>query len=80
MRCKLALKISLEIWKIEGNNKCNYLGLVYIMDHEDGPWKIAFSHGLTQWSNFHGPISQKKTIYKAFGPLTRCKPNVDQEE
>ena len=32
----------------------------------------------------HGPTSVvqflKKPIYKAFGPLTTCKPNVDQEE
>jgi hypothetical protein len=23
-----------------------YLGPVYIMDHEVGPWKMAFSHGM----------------------------------
>ena len=32
------------------------LGPVYTMDHEVGPWKMAFYHGLTSWSNFHGPI------------------------
>ena len=50
------------------------------MDHEVGQWEMAFFHGPTRWSNFHGPISKKKSIYKAFGPLTRCKSNVDQEE
>ena len=48
------------------------LGPVYTMDHEVGPWKMAF---------FHGPSSMvwflKKSIYKAFGPLTRRKLNVD---
>ena len=51
------------------------LGLVYITDHEVGPWKMAFLHGLTSWSNFYGMIP-----FKVFGFLTRCKPNVDQEE
>ena len=36
---------------------------------------MAFSHGPTWWSNF-----SRKLIYKAFGPLIKCKPNVDQEE
>ena len=36
------------------------------MDHEVGPWKMV--------------QLLEKSIYKAFGPLTRCKPNVDQEE
>ena len=35
-------------------------------------------------SLFHGPTFMvqilKKSMYKAFGRLTRCKPNVDQEE
>ena len=43
-----------------------------------GPWSQTMEDGIFSWSNFHGPIS-KKTIYKAFGPLTRCKPNVDQK-
>ena len=45
------------------------------------PWTMKSDHG--GW-HFHGPTSTvrflEKTIYKAFGPLTRCKPNVDQEE
>ena len=32
------------------------------MDHEIGPWKMAFSHGPTRWSIIHGPISIKKKI------------------
>ena len=47
-----------------------YWRLVYTMDYEVGPWKMAFSHGSIL----------KKPACKAFGPLTRCKPNVDQEE
>ena len=40
-----------------------------------GKWKMAFSLGPTWWSNFHDLNSLvKKTIYKAFGPLARCKP------
>jgi hypothetical protein len=36
------------------------------------PWSdLTVQH---PWSNFF-----KKSTYKAFGPLTRCKPNVDQE-
>ena len=40
------------------------------MDHEVGPWKMAFLHGSISY----------KIIYKAFGPLTRCKLNVNQED
>ena len=47
------------------------------MDHEVGPWKVVVFHGQT---SFHEPIYWNKSIYKAFGALTRCKPNVDQEE
>ena len=56
-----------------------HLGPIYNMDHEVGPWKMEFFHGQTSWSNLHVRFL-KKTIYKAFGPLIRCKPNVDQEE
>ena len=45
-----------------------------------GPWSWTMEDGIFSWSNFHGLISLKKSIYKAFGPLTRCKLNVDQEE
>ena len=55
--------------------KFNKLGLVYTMDHEIEPWKMAFFHGPTFVIRF-----LKKTIYKTFGPLTKYKPNVDQEE
>ena len=34
----------------------------------------------TPWSKLHGSISFKHQLYKTFGHLTRCKPNVDQEE
>ena len=61
------------------NNACGILGSVYTMDHEIGSWKMAFSHGLTWWSNIHGLICWK-SIYKAFGHLIRCQLNVDQEE
>ena len=33
------------------------LGLVSTIDHEVKPWKMAFFHGPTGWSNFHGLIS-----------------------
>ena len=44
---------------------------VYTMDHEVGPWKMAFSHG---------PIvfKKKNSSTKSLGP--KVKPNVDQEE
>ena len=51
-------------------------GPVYTMDHEVGPWKMVRVFPL---SNFHGRFLNK-SIYKAFGPLTKCKPHVDQEE
>ena len=53
---------------------------------QHGPWKMAILHGPTWWSNFHGTNYEEiiliiiKSIYKAFGPLTRCKPYGDQEE
>ena len=48
-----------------------------------GPWDHIMEDGIFlrsdlmvqhAWSDFF------KSIYKAFGPLTRCKPNVDQKE
>ena len=41
------------------------------------PWTEKLDHGRWPfpWSSFF-----KETIYKAFGPLTRCKPNVNHEE
>ena len=49
------------------------------MDNEVGPWKMAFFHGPNDGPTF---IVQflNTSIYKAFGPLNRFKPNVDQEE
>ena len=50
------------------------------------PWTMKLDHGRWPFSmvRLDGPTSMvqflKKSIYKAFGPLTRCKPNVDQEE
>ena len=49
------------------------------------PWTMKSDHGRWPFSmvRLGGPISMvrflKKSIYKAFGSLTRCKPNVDQE-
>ena len=53
--------------------------LVYTVDYEVGPWKMAFFLGPISWSTFIVRFLEKPT-YKAFGPLTRWKPNVDQEE
>ena len=39
----------------------------WFMDHEIGPRKMVFSHGLTWWSNFHGPISLKNQFTKLLG-------------
>jgi hypothetical protein len=50
------------------------IGPVFIMDREVGPWKMAFFHGPISW------FDSSKSIYKAFGTLTRSKPDVDQEE
>ena len=51
------------------------------MDYGVGPWKMAFSHGLTftilLLLLF---IIIFQTMYKVFGSPPRCKPNVDQEE
>ena len=48
----------------------HFLGTDYIMDHEVVSCQRAFSHG-------HASMVQ---FFKAFGPFTRCKPNVDQEK
>ena len=48
------------------------LGPVYTIDHEVGPWEMAFFRGPTSMVRF-----LKKQFCKAFGPLTRCKPSVD---
>ena len=46
------------------------------------PWSFPMSKGLVSWSKFMVTItwsnSLKIYILKAFGPLTRCKPNMDQ--
>ena len=47
------------------------------MDHEVGPWKMAFVNGPSSWSDFHDLTS---LVLRAMGPLTRCELNVDQEE
>ena len=67
------------VWCVRSNFQNLGDGL-HIMDRKVGPWKMACSHGSTSWSNFHGLVSSKKLIYEAFGPLTRCKTNGDQEE
>ena len=56
-------------------------GLVYTMDHEVRPWKRAFFNGpgLGSCFDLHDPISLKFS-FESLGPVTRCKPNVDQEE
>ena len=48
--------------------KGTHLGLVYTMDYEVGPWKMASFHGLTSWSNFHGPISLKTNLHSLCAP------------
>ena len=49
------------------------------MVHEVGSWKMAFVNGPTSWYDFRG-ITLKKISFESFGLLTKCKPNVDQEE
>ena len=44
-----------------------------------GPWKMTFVNGPSSWLDFHGPTSQRIS-FESLGPLTWCKPNVDQEE
>ena len=54
---------------------------IYTVDHEVGPWKMV---ALFPWFGFIVQLSRfdffRTSIYNAFGPLTRYKPNVDQEE
>ena len=45
------------------------------MDHRGWPFFMVRLDGPTSMVRF-----LKNSIYKAFGPLTRCRPNVDQEE
>ena len=65
--------------RLEEDQLKDILGPIYTADHEVGPWRMAFVNGPSSWSNFHGPTSLKISL-KSLGPLTRCKPNVDQEE
>ena len=44
------------------------------MDHKVGPWKMV-----VLVVQVYGPTSYKIN-FESFGPLTRCKPNVDQEQ
>ena len=52
------------------------------LHHE--PWSQIIEDGLFPWSDLmlQHPWSEflQKSVYKAFGPLIRCKPNVDQGE
>ena len=56
-----------------------FLGAVYTIDHELVPHKMPYSAVRVHGVHFMVQVL-KKLIYKAVGPLTRCKPNVDQEE
>ena len=62
MECGTSKKPKTIIWKLTliSSNLC--LGSVYTIDHEVGPWEVAFSHGPIWWSNFHGMISWKIDI------------------
>ena len=44
-----------------------------------GPWSWTMEDGLFPWSNFMVQFLKNST-YKAIGPFTRCKSNVDREE
>jgi hypothetical protein len=71
------LNVFLPWVRLEEDQLKDILGPGYTTDHEVGPWKMAFVNGPSSWSDFHGPTSWS---LKSLGPLTRCKPNVDQEE
>jgi hypothetical protein len=45
-----------------------------------GPRSCPMSDGIFPWSHSHGKNFEIMQILKSLGPLTRCKPNVDQEE
>ena len=45
------------------------LKVVYIMDHEVVPCRMAFFHGHTSWSFFHGQIYENCKMLKFLGPL-----------
>ena len=45
-----------------------------------GPWSRTMEDGPFQWSEFMVRLLEKKFSFESLGPLTRCKPNVDQEE
>ena len=51
------------------------LGVVYIMDHEVVQCQRAFLHGHNFMVRF-----LKSAFLKPLGPLTRCKPNVNQDK
>ena len=67
--CRLCHSYVLWGWRLHdfiGNPNLHlYFGPVYTMDHEVGPWKMAFSQdGLTSWSGFF----KTKSFAKLFGP------------
>ena len=45
-----------------------------------GPRSCPMLDGVIPWSHSHGEIFEIMQTLKPLGPLTRCKPNVDQEE
>ena len=45
-----------------------------------GPRSCPMSYGFFSWSHFHGSIPEKCIFRSPWVPLTRCKPNVNQEE
>ena len=55
------------------------LGAVYTIDHELVPRKMPYSAVQVHGLHFMVRVL-KNLIFKAIGPLARCKPNVDQEE
>ena len=62
------------------NKELIYIGLVYTVVHEVGPWKMVFTYGPTSMVRFFIFFKLKKSTCKAYGPLARCKQNVGQDE
>ena len=76
----IGLFLKAQLCELEqGNYIQQIVGCTLRAGLHHGSWSWTMEDGL-----FHGPTSMvwflKKLVYKAFGPLTRCKPNVDQEE
>jgi hypothetical protein len=75
LSCHVSIRFFYRGWyAIETILLLNHKKSEMICNGQFTPWPLPMVQ--LSWSNFF----KKNKNYKAFGSLTRCKPNVDQEE